>query len=247
MLMWFETGRDIREKIRREQMENNEFKRRELAALEYNLLRGRARLKAIAEEKRKRQEYEIQLRHLFPPPGTETPLAATVEESTSDLDGRRLEDPISRSRGKHKEPVDPDIISPAPPLTTSGTLNTILLVASSSSTEGPAVTSGIPSPPSSTSTPPSLTGKTNSRIRRTKTLERHQTIPITGEKYRVRAIPPWFLVDSSCTAYATPVPDLKHVMELGVLHLASGGIMKRDVKYHKDCCTNWPLPTTSEN
>jgi hypothetical protein len=99
-------------------MDNNECKRREMAIKEYESMRGAARHRAIAEEKRRIAEYEKQRRLLFP--CTET----------------------------------------------------------------------------------------------------HQVIPMTSEKYRVRAIPPWFYVDRSYAAYATPLPDLKRVMELGVWHLA---------------------------
>lgn len=218
----------------------------ELATLEYNLMKGRARLKAIAEEKRKRQEYEIQQRHLFPPPDAETRFATTFEETPSqEVEGKKPEDPDSSRKGKSREPADPDIISPVPRLPTPGTLDVIQQVTSSSSTEVQASTIGIPSPPSSTSTPPSPTVKSNSKIWRTKTVEKYQVIPMTSEKYRVKAIQPWVIVDSFWTTYATPVPDIQHVMELGVLHLASGGAMKGARRYHKDCCPNWPLPTTS--
>jgi hypothetical protein len=70
---------------------------------------------------------------------------------------------------------------------------------------------------------------------------------MASDKYRLRVISSYFLVDRFRLDLATPALDLMHVRELGVLHLVSGGIMKGDGRYHKDCCPNWPMPTTSQN
>jgi hypothetical protein len=206
-------------------MDNNELARRDMAAKKYESMRGKARREAIVEERRKIEEYTKQRRLLFP--------------STEDIK--------TKSKSKGKQQADSDPINPVPltqpnltaPITSMQATTTTspspaaggrsrlspldaAKVSSSSSTEGPAITSGHRTPASSTSTPPPpLEPKNKQRTWRTKTEEKPTMIPISSGKYRVRAIPPWFLVDRSCTAYATPVPDLKHVMELGVWHLAS--------------------------
>ena len=61
---------------------------------------------------------------------------------------------------------------------------------------------------------------------------------MASDKYRVRAISSYFLADRFRPDLATPAPELRRVRELGVLYLVSGGIIKGDGRYHKDCCPN---------
>jgi hypothetical protein len=192
------------DKERLEQMDNEEYKRRDIAERQYEKLNGRARVLAIKEEKRRRQEHAKQRQQLFPD-DTSSYAAAVQVSGPVDVTGK----------GKQRA-IDPDLISPAP--TTS--LDPVE-PSTSLSTDRPSGISERPSPVSSTSSPPSLGQKARTRTFSRNTKQETQYFTLTTEKFRIHSIPPFFYADRACTAYAAPLPDLKRVMELGVWHTAS--------------------------
>lgn len=197
-------------------MDNNEFKRRELARRAHRSLTGEEKKAAIREENRKVEEYAKQRRCLFPGRYEDDGPTTPPIDPSGHLS--------AKSKGKQKERMENSSSSMSGGLLFSrqdeADLSQYL---SAPSTVVVSHSSSRPSPVSSTSSPPSNTTKNRrgSLMKSRSQLEKEQAMKICTEPYRLSAIPPWYMVDRASAAYAIPVPNLKNVMERGVAHWES--------------------------